>query len=371
MINPVRVLHIVTKMDRAGLETMLMNYYRHIDKDRLQFDFLTHRREKGDFDDEILCMGGRIFNTYPIAPSCFVKYLSDLDCFFREHTEYRIVHSHIDSLSTFSLMAAKKAGVPVRISHSHNTNFDKDCKLPLRHFSKRLILGAATQFWGCSKAAVRFMFGKRVYLSENYTVLNNAIDIRKFAFNPKARVAVQKKYELEGKFVVGHIGRFVHQKNHEFLIDIFEKIYEKDKSAVLLLVGDGVNKAAVQKKTERLGLVENVRFLGVRHDIPDILQAFDVFMLPSRFEGLGIVLIEAQAAGIPAIASDTVPEEAAVTDLVSFLSLKESAVAWAEAALSQKGKPRRDTSDILAQSGYDIECAAMDLEKHYLTHPQA
>jgi len=364
---PIRVLQVVTKMDRAGLETMLMNYYRHIDRGKIQFDFLTHRSEKGDYDDEILSMGGRIFNTYPVNPRCFTKYLADLKKFFGEHEEYRIVHSHIDSLSVFPLRAAKKAGVPVRIAHSHSNDFDRNVKLLFRYVCKSVLLSKASHFWGCSNAAVRFMFGKGVFNGGEYTVLKNAIDSERFTFHQDTRTAARKELGLENKFVIGHVGRITYPKNHEFLIDIFAKIRAKNKDAVILLVGDGENKQKLREQVKKLGLVESVRFLGVRPDIPELMQAMDVFMLPSRYEGLGIVLIEAQAAGLPSLASDAVPDEAAVTDLVRFIPLSESAAFWADAALALKGKERINTFEKLQQSGYDIVKAAEDLEKMYLS----
>ncbi len=365
-MEPIRILHVVTQMNRGGLETMLMNFYRKIDRAKIQFDFLKHRCEKGHYDDEILSMGGRIYHTYPIHPHCFFKYLSDLKKFFAEHKEYQIVHSHIDSLSAFPLRAAKRAGIPVRIAHSHNTGFDRNMMLPFRYISKSLIPGMATHLFACSKTAARFMFGDKVYTSGQYTVHNNAIETQDFIFNQNTRERVRGELGIADRFAIGHVGRFVYQKNHEFLIDVFCEVHKRQNDAVLLLVGDGPDRHLIEDKIRSLGLDSAVKFLGMRPDIPELMQAMDVFVFPSRFEGLGIVAIEAQAAGLPVIASNVLPEETTVTGLIRFLPLKEPAVVWARAVIAQTGGDRANTLAQIKSAGYDIEDSAKTLQEFYL-----
>lgn len=365
MVKSLRVLHIVTRMERAGIETMLMNYYRHIDRDKLQFDFLTHGVQKGDYDDEILSMGGRIYYLPPVR--YFIKYMAGLKTFFDRHPQYKIVHSHIDALSAFPLWMAKKAGVPMRIAHSHTNSFNKDWKLVLRYISKWLLPSAANQYWGCSKAAVKFMFGDKIYTGGAYTVLNNAIDSKRFAFRQDIRAAVRKELALDGSFAVGHVGHFNDSKNHGFLVDIFLEVYKKDKNSKLLLIGDGAGKPKVQQKAEKLGLGGAVIFLGKRSDVPELMQAMDVFLLPSRFEGLSVALVEAQAAGLGCVASaDVIPRDSNMTGLVKYIPLTAHQEVWAEAVLGQRGAPRADSSSQIIRAGYDIEDAAAALSGFYL-----
>ena len=366
MKEPIRVLQVVTKMDRAGLETMLMNYYRHIDRSKIQFDFLTHRSERGAYDDEIESLGGKIYRTLPISPQYVFRYLKDLEQFFRDRPIYKIVHSHIDALSVYPLFAAKKAGTPIRISHSHTNNFDNDMKLPFRIISKSLIPWVATDFWGCSRSAIEFMFGKKIISSKKFIVLPNAIDSEKFKYNPNKRKDIRIKLRVDGKFVVGHIGRFAYPKNHEFLIDIFKEIHTTNPNSVLILVGEGEEKERILQKVKQLGLQNDVLFLGVRSDIPDLMQAMDVFLFPSRFEGLGVVLIEAQAAGLPCIASkDVIPEEVNVTGLVKFVSYDAHISKWREEILKSMNVEREDMSYHLKESGYDVVSKSHEMTNMY------
>jgi len=370
-MEPLRIMHVVTSMNRAGLETMLMNYYRHIDRDKLQFDFLTHRSEKADYDDEILSLGGRIYHVPPIHPLGFFRYRKSLKEFFDTHKEYMIVHSHIDALSTFPLMAAKKAGVPVRIAHSHTSKFDKDIRLPLRYLSKWILPGAANHFFGCSKSAVRFMFGKRIFQSKNFSVIFNAIDVGKFAYRKESRLAVRSELGMEDNFIIGHVGRFSRNKNHDYLLKVFSEVRKRDDTAKLLLIGEGEHSQRIRQLTAKLGVEDSVHFLGVRSDIPGLMHAMDVFLLPSRFEGLGLVLIEAQSAGLQCFASaGVVPDDANIAGFVDYISLDEPASTWA-AAILERRKPqeaksaRTDAPEKVRFSGYEIKNAAEKLSNFY------
>jgi len=353
-------------MNRAGLETVLMNYYRHIDREKLQFDFLTHRSEKWDYDDEILSLGGRIYHVPPIRLTGFLKYRKALRKFFEEHPEYTVIHSHIDALSTFPLLAAKKAGVPVRIAHSHTASFDKDAKLPLRYLSKWFLPRAATHFRACSKSAGLFMFGRKACSSSRFAVMRNAIETERFAFSIKNRIAVRKELGIEDNFVVGHIGRFSPTKNHGFLTAIFEELLKKDNNAKLMLVGEYEGDERKMQMSAQPGLADSVILLGSRTDIPELLHAMDAFVLPSLYEGLPLVLVEAQAAGLVCFASaGAVPEEANVAGLVKYISLNESPAVWAEAILECRGLPRYNTAEHVRSSGYDINSTAEELSSFY------
>ena len=356
----VRVLHIVTNMDRGGLETMLMNYYRHMDREKIQFDFLEHRREHAAYDDEIESLGGRIFRLPRLTPLSS-NYFRALNAFFAAHPEYRIVHSHLDCMSTYPLRAAKKAKVPVRIAHAHSTNQDRNWKLAFKLISKKLISLYATDLFACSADAGEWMFG-----TKDVHILPNAIDIERYAFNLLIRNQTRKALGLDDAFVIGHVGRFSAVKNHSFLIDVFAQIKRQKPNSKLLLVGAGSEMQAVQQKVNALGLGADVIFTGVRNDVANLMQAMDVFVFPSQYEGLGIVLIEAQAAGLPCVVSDVIPREAYLTDLVTAEKLSSSVESWAEKILEKREVLRTDRRAEIAAHGFDIIAEAVKLQEFYI-----
>ena len=294
----IRVLHVVTYMGRGGLETMLMNYYRHIDRSKVQFDFLVHREFEADYDEEIKSLGGRIYHVSRLVPWSR-RYKAELRRFFRTHPEYKIVHVHQDCLSSVALQCAKECGIPVRIAHSHNSNQDKNIKYLFKRYYMRKIPETATELFACGKAAGDWMFG-----GKTYRLLPNAIAAEKYIYEEEKAKKIKKELDLEKNIVIGHIGRFNPQKNHKFLIDIFEKCFEKNQKVRLMLIGDGEGRKEIENKVKERGLQDNVIFMGVRRDVPELLQAMDVFVFPSLYEGLPVTMIEEQAAGVPAVISN-------------------------------------------------------------------
>lgn len=355
---PVRILHIVTYMGRGGLETMLMNYYRHIDRSKVQFDFLVHRDFEADYDTEILALGGRIYRLPPLNP-VNRHYLSVLDHFFFTHKEYRIVHCHLDCMAGIPLKYAKKHGIPVRIAHAHNSNQTRDHKYLLKLIYKRSIPRYANRLFACSETAGKWMFGEH-----SFQVLNNAINARQFIFSPDIRNPVQEELRIDtNSLVVGHVGRFMQQKNHDQLLRIFAKL---PASAVLLLVGDGELRRKNERLAETLGIRDRVIFTGLRTDIDRLLQAMDVFVMPSLYEGLPLAVMEAQAAGLPCLVSDKVPMECAKTDLVRQLKLTDPPEVWAAAILNAAKSSRRNTYEQIKAAGFDIETNAAHLQEYYV-----
>lgn len=321
----IRVLQCVNDMHRAGLETMLMNYYRNIDRNEIQFDFLTHRPYRSDYDDEILCLGGKVYYAPRLYPQNYHTYFKWMAKFFSEHPEYKIVHSHIDSMSYLPLLAAKKAGVLVRIAHSHNTAIDKDFKYPMKQYFKLKINSVCNKRLACGQKAGRFLFGKK-----DFVVIPNAIEADKFYFDEETRLSKRKELGLANEFVVGHVGRISYQKNHKFLIEIFDELLKIEQNSILLLVGVGEKEEEVRKQIHKHGIDEKVRFLGNRSDVNELYQVMDIFVMPSFFEGIPVVGVEAQFADLPCIFSDKVPEEVKFTEKCEFVSLNMSAKEWAE-----------------------------------------
>lgn len=363
-MEPIRVLQVVTTMDRAGLETMLMNYYRHIDRNKVQFDFLKHRDEVHAYDEEIKALGGNIYTVPAFNPLNTNGYLDALDSFFSKHQEYRIVHSHLDCLSAIPLRYAKKHGVSTRIAHSHVSKMTFDVKYPVRAFYRAQIPSVATDLFACSGEAGKWMFGRYPF-----RVVTNAIDSSAFCYDSCRAESLRKENSLVGKFVLTHVGRFDPVKNHAFLLEVFHEIVKQHANSVLLLAGVGTTMEDIKKQAEAYGLKEKVRFLGSVKNIPDLLQMSNAFVFPSKYEGLGISLIEAQAAGLPCFASKgCVPETANVTGEVNFLPLNAGATVWARQILdSQKNNLRKSKNlHALSASGYDIIEEADKLQKFYI-----
>lgn len=355
-----RVLQVVTNMDRGGLETMLMNYYRHIDRTKVQFDFLTHRQERAAYDDEIEALGGRIYRLPRLVPWS-KSYLSELNRFFDEHPEYKIIHVHQDCLSSVILKAAAKHDVPVRIAHSHSANQDKNIKYPIKLWYKRKIPRHATHLFACGKEAGDWMFS-----GAPYQIVNNAIDAAAYTYDADKRGELRRQLVLADELVIGHVGNFTQPKNHPFLLEIFTALLKKEPNAVLLLVGGGEEMSQIREKAQKLGIAEHVHFLGVRSDVAGLMQAMDVFVFPSLYEGLGIALIEAQTAGLPCVVSDTIPHEAYLTDLVDSESLSAPAEKWVEKILEKRAIPRTDRRAEIATHGFDITTEAVKLQEFYL-----
>ena len=361
MTGPIRILQVVTHMNRGGLETMLMNYYRCINRDKVQFDFLVHRTERADYDVEIESMGGNIYRLPRLIPWSGT-YKHALHSFFDAHPEYRIVHVHQDCLSSVILKAAEQHGVPVRIAHSHSSSQDKDLKYLIKILYKQSIPQYATDLLACGKQAGEWMFG-----GAPFQILNNAINAAAYRYDAARSQGMRRELSLpKDAFVIGHVGRFSTPKNHSFLLDVFAELHKIEPTSYLLLVGDGILREKMEAKAKALSLEQAVIFLGLRKDVPELLQAMDVFAFPSLYEGLPLTLVEAQAAGLPCVISENIPVDCDMTDLISRVSLDESPVVWAERILAEKVKTRRDTCAEIVAAGFDVAENARWLEKFYI-----
>ena len=365
MTEPIRVAHVIGNWLGGGVESVVMNYYRNIDRNKVYFDFLCSESSTDIPYEEIEKLGGRVF----IVPNYtkVVKYQKELQKIFKENN-YKIVHSHISTMSIFPLRAAKKAGVPIRIAHSHSTTNKKEkkknlLKQVLRPFSRVY----ATDYMCCSELAGRWLFGDKEYDKGNVYLLNNAIDLDKFKFDEKVRKTKRKELGIgDDTFVIGHIGRFVEQKNHRFLIDIFNEIHKKNSNSLLLLVGQGPLKKEIENKVKELKLNDSVRFLGQRNDVNELYQAFDVFLLPSLYEGLPVVGVEAQATGLLCELSNDMTKETKVLDTTRFISLNTSAEEWATIILDDYSRfKRHDTTYEITKKNFNIKNETSKLENEY------
>lgn len=366
-MKPIRVLQVVTIMNRGGLETMLMNYYRRIDRSRVQFDFMVHREEKGHYDEEIIKMGGRIFKMPKIKPGNYQLYFRKLEEFFQTHKEYKVVHSHINENSSFVLRAAKRHGVPCRIAHSHLSDLKLDFKFPFRLYARFSMKDYPNKYFACSKNAGKWLFSERVLNTNELVVLNNAVNVKEFKYDADTRKKIREELDIGNELVIGHIGRFNKQKNHDFLIDIFKAVSNVDQDATLLLAGDGHLRRKIEDKVKKLGLQSKVKFLGVRNDVNNLMHAMDIFLFPSLFEGLPVVLVEAQAAGLNCIVADTITRESDITGRVEFLSLYEAPETWAKELLSSSYE-HVDTEELISLNGYNTATMSKWLADFYIEY---
>lgn len=353
-------------MNRGGAETLIMNLYRNIDRSKVQFDFLTCK--EGVFDNEIVKMGGKVHRIPYISDVGHFKYVKELNNFFITNYQYKIVHSHMDKMTGLVLREAKKAGIPIRISHSHNTSSEGGIASKVyKWYAGNFILRNTTNFFACSNYAAKWLFKKK---SHSTKILKNGIECDKFVFSQRVREEVRRELKLDtNTFVLGHVGRFAHQKNHGFLIETFAEFHKINQDSVLILVGDGPLRLDIKKQVENLNLQDKVKFVGIRSDIQRLLQSFDVFVFPSLHEGLPVSLIEAQGSGLPCIISDNISQEVDIgSNLIEFIALSDKGL-WIEKikGISAKHVGRKNITSTLAKQGYDIRETAANIEHFYLS----
>lgn len=360
MNKPIRILYLNGgTMDMGGISSYMMNYYRHFDKTKIQVDFIVHGKG-GVYDDEIRRLGGQVFHV-PTKKENYIENKRKIIRIIREGN-YQIVHSHMDGMNGLSLRLAKKCGVKIRISHSHNTNHltNNKLKLLVHEFIKKSIPKYATELWACSDAAGKWLYGKN-----DFHVIPNAIEVEKYKYDDNFRRSLRREFDVEGKYVIGHIGKFEYQKNHDFLVRVFDEIVRYDNEVTLMLVGDGTLKEKIQDQVNKLGLKKKVLFLGKRDDVNKIMNVFDIFVLPSHFEGLPVVAVEAQANGLNCICADTITREIDISGNVTFVPLDNNIVQWRDAVCKRKARdPLAEKK--LTEKGYNILVEASKLQQLYI-----
>lgn len=368
---PVRVCQIAP-LGVGGISSMVFNICSHMDQSKVNFDYLTYYTFDA-CDEKIKEYGGEKYvidleNIHNSLLKAILKFTRT----FSVMKKNKVQILHINASIPYDILiglAAKLAGVKTVVFHSHNSNYDreKNIKTLIMPVFKSLIPFIADYNIACSESAARYMFPKRVIDSKDYQIINNGIEVSSYVYNPQVRQVYRSRYNCHGKFVVGHIGRFVRQKNHEFIIDIFSEIHKKESDSILCLFGTGEDENRIKEKVKELGLEDSVMFYGTTNEVQNILQMMDVFLFPSLYEGLPVVCVEAQAAGLPVVASGTITEEVRITDLVKFVPLNESAEFWADEVLKyRKGFQRRNTSKEIIDAGFSIEDTVKQLTKIYI-----
>lgn len=346
-----RILHVLNGLGSGGAESFIMNVYRNIDREKIQFDFLLRTSNNSSaLIKEAEKLGANIYILSSFPRHVFKNYL-EVKAFFKNH-KYEVIHVHANALIYITpLIIGRKYHVAKRILHSHSTNTRWGIFSNLIHYWNRNFVGAlANQYFACSNEAGKWMFKER-----NFLVLNNAIDVERYVYNYEIRKSVREKLGIDDKIVFGHIGRFAQVKNHEFLLEVFKKIVEKKSNAILMLVGVGELLNQIKECAKKLNLYQKVLFMGERNDVSDLLQAMDGFIFPSIYEGVPFTLIEAQASGLPILASNTISRNVKITDCIEFFPLNIEPVEWANKAISMvKEQKRRNTKDMIKDAHYDI-----------------
>ncbi|MDO4982682.1 MAG: glycosyltransferase family 1 protein [Eubacteriales bacterium] len=351
----IRILHIFSSMGNGGVEHYVMERYRLIDRSCFQFDFLVTSEEKGYFEEEIIRLGGSVYHTTDFSRNPIKAFFQELDIV--KQNKYAIVHRHTgNAVGYIDLIAAKLGGAKHLILHSHNNSAER---LLIHYFTKTFFAIPCTRF-ACSDAAGKWLFGRK-----SFRVMKNAIDVSKFDFDPQKREEFRSRYELSDSFVVGHVGRFDYQKNHDYLIEIFAALKKEKTNAKLVCVGDGRLMPIIQEKIDSLGLRDDVIFTGIIDNVNEIINVFDVFCLPSKYEGFGIVLIEAQANGLCCIASDAVSRESNLSGNVSYLPTNGNLQDWVDHICHAPDSRDENASLRIRKAGFDLIDSVKELQEFY------
>lgn len=381
MKEPIRILQVLGRLDRGGAETMLMNLYRCMDRKQIQFDFVIHTTDRCDYTEEIQRLGGKIYSMKPFRASTALSYRKQWRDFFREHTEYRIIHAHMRSTAALYLAEAKRAGL-VTIAHSHNTSSGSGFSAIVKNVLQYPLRYEADYLFACSRLAGEWLYGKKASESSRFHILHNGIDPKLFQFDETKRREKRREMQVqEDTSVFLHVGRMEAQKNHKFLLRMMKElvgIEEDGKKPQLWLCGMGPLETVLKKQAEEEKITPYVRFLGVREDIPELMMAADVFLFPSLFEGLPVTVVEAQAAGLPVVMSERITEEVILTGLVRVCPLTDqrqkerpAVKKWAEETLLAADKSRKEQKDRglyaerIVEKGYDVRVNADQLAIFY------
>ena len=364
-MEKIRVLHVITGMGSGGAEAFIMNMFRNIDNKQVVFDFLL-RSEENMYEDEIKALGGKIYIT-PSYPKKFISNYIQTKKILKEHPEYKILHIHGNAfIYITALLIAKSKQIPCRIMHSHSTDTGRPIYRIVHIINKLLFMDfLVTDRFACSNKTGKWMFGNRSFLK-----INNGIDVDKFIYNEAMRERIRKEYNIgENTVLVGHVGRFLKVKNHSYIVDIFNEYVKQNENSKLMLIGEGPELNTIKKKVENLEIENKVIFLSKINNVNEMMQAMDIFIFPSIYEGLGIVNIEAQTASLPCIISDRIPRESIITDLVEVKSIDLDPKEWAISIdKNLKSNTRRNMKKVIENSGYSSKMSAKTLEDFYKEH---
>lgn len=359
-MKKIRVLYVLDCLNyKSGVSSIILNYYRSIDKSVISIDFMVHEKVTSDLENELFKNGSKLYTMPELRIKNYFIYKRKLCQFFKNHKEYSIIHGHIPNVAFFYLGEAKKNGIPIRIIHSHNSKgADTFCKKIRNRLLFYIGIQKANKYFACGKKAADFLYGKNT--KKDVFIMPNAISYDSFRFNKEKRNKIRRLLNIENMFVIGHIGRFCKQKNHNFLIKIFYEIQKKESNTKLLLLGDGDLKEKISKKAKDYNIFDKIIFTGIVDNTSDYLQAMDVFVLPSIFEGVPVAAIEAQVAGLPCVFSDRITKEID-TKYTTYLSLNDTVSVWTDTIIKQRQYERNN----YALHGYDIRKESQRITMQY------
>lgn len=364
MHEPIRILHYIGSLDFGGSQTFVMEIYRKIDRDKIQFDFVTFPNEKKGFHDEIIKLGGKIYECPRYNGKNGFVFLKWWNEFFKGHKEYKVLHGHVRSVASLYIPVARRNGI-CTIVHSHSTSNGSGLRGTVKDIMQIPVRWEANYLFACSNEAGVWMYGKRAVSKKNYMVIPNAIDSAKFAYDIEKRCDVRIKLGIDDKFVIGTVGRLSEPKNHKFLIDVFFEVHNKNPKAVLLLVGDGDLRSTLEQQVKQLGIEDAVVFTGSSRNTQEYYQAMDIFAFPSLWEGLGIVALEAQCSGLRCVISERIPSSVDMkVGLIDVVNLNDKEL-WVEKLLG-RNTCRSSHSDAVRKGGYDVTENARKLQQFYI-----
>ena len=361
--SPIRILHVLGGLERGGAETFVMNLYRNIDRENIQFDFVIHTEDHGAFYNEIVSLGGRIFSCPRYKGKNHFAYVKWWKVFLKSHSEYKVIHSHVRSTASIYLKFAKHNGLKT-IIHSHSTSSGKGITSVIKNILQYPLRYMADYLFACSKESGEWLFGKKATKAQNFHVIKNSIDLEKCSFNSDVRNKYRKEMNLTDKKVFIHVGRLHPAKNHMFLLDLFKEIYKNDSNSVLLIVGDGDLREQIANRINELGLPSSVFMLGSRGDVGNLLQSADCFLFPSLWEGVPLTVIEAQASGLPCLVSNTITSDINISDLVTSIPVDKGVTPWIK-KISNLNLTRKDVHENIISAGYDSKTLAKWIEDFY------
>ena len=361
----IRVLQMIGSLNIGGSQAMIMNLYRNIDRDQIQFDFILDHPDQLYFAEEVKSLGGKIYNLPEFKGTNLSSVRRAWNTFFCEHPEYKILHSHVRSYASVYLPIARKHGVTT-IIHSHSTSNGNGVSSLIKAIMQYPLRYQADYYFGCSKEAGEWLFGKKIINSSKYYMLKNAIDLRKYRPDEVVRKSYREKIGANGSAKVFiHVGRFHEAKNHQFLLDVFAEYLKRKGNDLLVLVGDGDLRKSIEMKIKDLKIGNRIILLGARNDVANWLISADCFLFPSNWEGLPVTVVEAQAAGLPCLVSDAVTKDVNVSDLVKNLPIDQGVATWVKAMCTESMK-KKDVSEDIKRCGFDIQSSASWLSEFYM-----
>lgn len=366
-MKKIKVLQVVGSLRVGGTETVALNYYKYIDRKKFEFDYLVYGNEQGPLEEEVYKLNGKVLRVCSPKKN-LLKFLKDINKILKNNESYDVVHSHPLFNSGWIMKKAYKAKIPIRISHAHSARYNVNNNMIKKlyiYLMKRYMNRYSTNILACSKDAGNYLFGKENFKHRG-EVIKNGICVKEYIFNEKVREEIRKDLELKDELIIGHIGRLCDVKNQQFIIELLDKLVKIREDIGLVLVGDGENKEKLLKRVKDLGLERNVKFLGTRNDVNRILQGMDILVFPSKYEGLGIVVVEAQCTGVKCIISDAIPRDVDITNLVSRLPIDQGMDKWIREVVEFNQKNlRRDRSNEIIENGYEIDIIVKEISRIY------